>query len=238
MSFRVYRPQAPHFFRTDRIASILPMELRLAAFRGQRLDDAIRRLLDLLFRGLVVRGAHDDPVSGRTDVLDLDGDAVVLLDGLRQRFADVHGTVGTEVHRLDVAVDRDVRRDDVLPGDLDERRHPWSLEAFVLERVLVHHALFERAVQRAERVEDGVPELLPARFDRLAEARRDDAQEVLRLLLVLPLRDLLAALVFVDRLQREVDVAFVRVDLQDLADDLLALAHVVPDVLDPARADL
>src|SRR5216117_2257576 len=78
----------------------------------------------------------------------------------------------------------------------------------------------------------------PARFDRLAEARRDDAQEVLRLLLVLPLLDLLAALVFVDRLQREVDVAFVRVDLQDLADDLLTLAHVVPDVLDPARADL
>src|SRR2546422_785561 len=120
------------------------MELRLAAFRGQRLDDAIRRLLDLL----------------------------------------------------------------------------------------------ERAVQRAERVEEGVTELLPARFHGLAEARRDDAQEVLRLLLVLPFLDLLAALVLVDRLQREVDVAFVRVDLEDLADDLLPFANVVPDVLDPARADL
>src|SRR5207245_11130276 len=73
-SLRVYRPQAPHFFRTDRIASILPMELRLAALRGQRLDDAIRRLLDLLFRGLVVRRPHDDPVSRRTDVLHLDRD--------------------------------------------------------------------------------------------------------------------------------------------------------------------
>src|SRR2546422_1933172 len=214
------------------------MELRLAAFRGQRLDDAIRRLLDLLFRGLVVRGAHDDPVSGRTDVLDLDGDAVVLLDGLRERLADVHGAVGTEVHRLDVTVDRDVRRDDVLPGDLDERLHPRSFEALVLERVLVHHALLERTIQRAERVEEGVTELLPARLHGLAEARRDDAQEVLRLLLVLPFLDLLAALVLVDRLQGEVDMALVRVDLQDLADDLLPFADVVADVLDPAAADL
>src|SRR6266705_480282 len=237
-SLRVYRPQAPHFFRTDRIASILPMELRLAAFRGQRLDDAIRRLLDLLFRGLVVRGAHDDPIARRPDVLDLDRDAVVLLDGLRERLADVLGAVGTEIHRLDVSVDCDVRRDDVLPGDLDERLHPRAFEALVLEGVLVHHTLLERAVQRAERVEEGVPELLPARFHGLAEARRDDAQEVLRLLLVLPFLDLLAALVLVDRLQGEVDMALVRVDLQDLADDLLALAHVVPDVLDPARADL
>src|SRR5438309_1902260 len=121
-SFRVYRPQAPHFFRTDRIASLLPMELRLAALRGQRLDDAIRRLLDLLFRGLVVRRPHDDPVSRRTDVLHLDRDAVVLLDGLRERLADVHGAVGTEVHRLDVTVDRDVRRDDVVPDVLDPAR--------------------------------------------------------------------------------------------------------------------
>src|SRR2546425_8185142 len=214
------------------------MELRLAAFRGQRLDDAIRRLLDLLFRGLVVRGAHDDPIARRPDVLDLDGDAVVLLDGLRERLADVHGAVGTEIHRLDVTVDRDMRRDDVLPGDLDERLHPRSFEALVLERVLVHHALLERTVQRAERVEEGVSELLPARLHGLAEARRDDAQEVLRLLLVLPFLDLLAPLVLVDRLQREVDVALVLVDLQDLADDLLTLADVVPDVLDPARADL
>src|SRR5256712_2421664 len=237
-SFRVYRPQAPHFFRTDRIASILPMELRLAALRGQRLDDAIRRLLDLLFRGLVVRRPHDDPVSRRTDVLHLDRDAVVLLDGLRERLADVHGAVGTEVHRLDVTVDRDVRRDDVFSGDLDERLHPGSLEALVLEGVLVHHALLERAVQRAEGGEEGVPEFLPARFHGLAEARRDHAQEVFRLLLVLPFLDLLAALVLVDRLQREVDVALLRVDLQDLADDLLALAGVVSDVPDPARAAL
>src|SRR2546428_3857685 len=185
-SLRVYRPQAPHFFRTDRIASVLPMELRFAALRGQRLDDAIRRLLDLLFRGLVVRRAHDDPIAWRPDVLHLDRDAVVLLDGFRERLADVHGAVGTEVHRLDVAVDRDVRRDDVLPGDLDERLHPGSFEALVLEGVLVHHALFERAIERAKRVEEGVPEFLPAHFHRLAEARRDDAQEVLRLLLVLP----------------------------------------------------
>src|SRR5207247_564813 len=79
---------------------------------------------------------------------------------------------------------------------------------------------------------------LPALVHRLAGARRDDAEEVLRLLLVLPFLDLLAALVLVDRLQREVDVAFVRVDLEDLADDLLPFANVVPDVLDPARADL
>src|SRR5207249_3106581 len=143
-SFRVYRPQAPHFFRTDRIASVLPVEFRFAAFRGQRLDDAIRRLLDLL----------------------------------------------------------------------------------------------QRAIQCAERVEEGVPELLPARFHGLAEARGDDPQEVLRLLLVLPLLDLLAALVLVDGLEREVDVALIGVDLQDLADDLLTLAHVVADVLDPSRADL
>src|SRR5436309_11327568 len=152
-SFRVYRPQAPHFFRTDRIGSILPMELRLAAFRGQRLDDAIRGLLDLLFRGLVVRRAHDDPVARRPDVLHLDRDAVVLLHGLRERLADVHGAVGTEVHRLDVTVDRDVRRDDVLPGDLDERLDPRAFEALVLEGALVHDALLERAVVRSERVE-------------------------------------------------------------------------------------
>src|SRR2546428_4673872 len=97
---------------TDRIASILPMELRLAAFRGQRLDDAIRRLLDLLFRGLVVRRPHDDTVSRRPDVLHLDRDYAALMDGLRQRLADLHDAVGTEVHRLQVAVDRDVRRDD------------------------------------------------------------------------------------------------------------------------------
>src|SRR5213080_204372 len=237
-SFRVYRPQAPHFFRTDRIASVLPVELRFAAFRGQRLDDAIGRLLDLLLGGLVIRRPHDDPVARRPDILDLDGQAIVLLDGLRERLADVNGAIGTEVHRLDEAVDRDVRRHDVLPGDFDERLHPRSLEALVLQGVFLHHALLERAVQRAERVEEGVPELLPARFHGLAEARGDDPQEVLRLLLVLPLLDLLAPLMLVDGLEREVDVALVRVDLQDLADDLLTLAHVVADVLDPSRADL
>src|SRR5207249_4183809 len=104
--------------------------------------------------------------------------------------------------------------------------------------VFVHHALLERAVQRAERIEELVAELLPALCRRLPESRRDDPEQVLRLLLVLPLLDLLAALMFVDRFQREVDVALVLVDLQDFADDLLALAHVVPDVLDPAAADL
>src|SRR5207249_3402759 len=113
-----------------------------------------------------------------------------------------------------------------------------ALETLVLQGVYLHHALLERAVQRAERVEEGVPELLPARFHGLAEARGDDPQEVLRLLLVLPLLDLLAPLMLVDGLEREVDVALLGVDLQDLADDLLTLAHVVADVFDPSRADL
>src|SRR5437879_8296464 len=104
--------------------------------------------------------------------------------------------------------------------------------------MLVHHALLERAVQGAERIEDVVPEILPALVDRLAETLGHDPQEVLRLLLVLPFLDLLAALVFVDRLQREVDVSLLLVDLQDLADDLLAFADVVPNVLDPAGGDL
>src|SRR5213593_2509818 len=228
----------PAFLQDGSHPSILPVELRLAAFRGQRLDDPIRRLLNLLFRGLVVRRAHDDPIAGRADVLDLHAQAVVLLDRLRERLADVHRAVGTEVHRLDVPVDRHVRRDDVLPGDLDERLDPRAFEAFVLEGALVHHALLERAVERAERVQQAVAELFPARLDGLAEAGRHDPEEVLRLLLVLPFLDLLAALVLVDRLQREVDVAFVLVDLEDLADDLLPFAHVVADVLDPARADL
>src|SRR6266566_4249075 len=217
---------------------ILPVELCLAAFRGQRLDDPIRRLLDLLFRGLVIRRAHDNPIAGRSDVLDLHAQPVVLLDRLRERFANVDGAVGTEVHRLDVSVNRHVRRDDVLPGDLDERFDPGAFEALILEGALVHHALLERSVERTERIQQAVPELLPARFDGLAEARCDDPQEVLRLLLVLPFLNLLAALVLVDRLQREVDVAFVLVDLEDLADDLLTFAHVVADVLDPTRADL
>src|SRR5438445_590207 len=140
--------------------------------------------------------------------------------------------------RLGVAVDHDVRRDDVLPRDLDERLDPGVLEALVLEGVFVHHARLECAVQRAERIEELVAELVPALRRRLPEARRDDPEQVLRLLLVLPLLDLLAALMFVDRFQREVDVALVLVDLQDFADDLLALAHVVADVLDPAAADL
>src|SRR5437667_209838 len=118
---------------------ILPVELCLAAFRGQRLDDPIRRLLDLLFRGLVIRRAHDNPIAGRSDVLDLHAQPVVLLDRLRERFANVDGAVGTEVHRLDVSVNRHVRRDDVLPGDLDERFDPGAFEALVLEGALVHH---------------------------------------------------------------------------------------------------
>src|SRR6266581_102420 len=218
--------------------SILPVELCLAAFRGQGLDHAGRGLLDLLFRGLVIRRPHDEPVARRADVLHLHAHAVVLDGGLRERLADVDRAVRTEIGRLDVAVDRDVRRDDVLPRDLDERRDPGTLEALVLEGLLVHDALLERPVERAERIEQIVPELLPALRGRLAEPRRDDREEVLRLLLVLPLLDLLAALVFVDRLQGEVDVPLVLVDLEDLADDPRAFAHVVADVLDPAGADL
>src|SRR5438093_756173 len=230
-SFRVYRPQAPHFFRTDRIASVLPVELRFAAFRGQRLDDAIGRLLDLLLGGLVIRRPHDDPVARRPDILDLDGQAIVLLDGLRERLADVHRPIGTEVHRLDEAVDRDVRRDDVLAGDLDERLHPRSLEALVLEGVFLHHALLERAVERAERVEEGVPELLPARFHGLAEARGDDSQEVLRLLLVLPLLGLLAGRLR-DRGAADLAQHGARGSVED---DLFVAAILALDPEEPAR---
>src|SRR2546422_8061759 len=160
----------PAFLQDGSHPSILPVELRLAAFRGQRLDDPVRRLVDLLFRGLVVRRAHDDPITGRADVLDLHAQAVVLLDRLRERLADVHGAVGTEVHRLDVPVDRHVRRDDVLPGDLDERLDPRAFEAFVLEGAVVPPAPLERPVERAERVEQAVAELFPARLDGLAQA--------------------------------------------------------------------
>src|SRR6266487_4227610 len=183
-------------------ASILPVELRLAALRGHGLDHAGRRLLDLFLGRLVVRRAHDEPVAGRADVLDRDAHAIVLHRRLRERLAEVDRAVRTEVGRLDVAVDHHVRRDDVLPRDLDERRDPGTLEALVLEGLLVHHALLERPIERAERIEEVVPELLPALGGRLAEPRRDDPEEVLRLLLVLPLLDLLAPLVLVDRLQR------------------------------------
>src|SRR5207247_3459211 len=107
-----------------------------------------------------------------------------------------------------------LRPDDVLPPDLYERLHPRALNALPLEGVLVHHALLERAVQGAERIEDVVPEILPALVDRLAETLGHDPQKVLRLLLVLPFLDLLAALVFVDRLQRAVAVSLLLVDLQ------------------------
>src|SRR5438034_504114 len=99
-----YRPHARHFWRIDRIPSVLPMELRLAALRGQGLDHAGRRLLDLLFRVLVVRRPHHEPVLRRPDVLDLHGDAVRLHRGLRERLLDVDRPVRTEVHRLDVAL--------------------------------------------------------------------------------------------------------------------------------------
>src|SRR5216684_2234734 len=222
----------------DRIGSVLPMELRLAAFRGQGLDRPGGRLLDLLFSLLVVRRPHDETVPRCTDVLHLDRDAVRLGRGLRQGFLDMDRPVRGEVRRLDVPVDRDVRRDDVLAGDLDERLHPRTLEALALEGALVHHALLERAVQRPEGIEEVVPELLPALIDRFPEALGHNREQVLRLLLVLPFLDLLAALVLVDRLEGQVDVPLVRVHLQDLADDLLALADVVPDVLDPAGGHL
>src|SRR5438067_2256570 len=232
-----YRPHARHFWRIDRIPSVLPMELPFAALRGQGLDHAGGRLLDLLFRVLVVRRAHDEAVFRRPDVLDLHGDAVRLHRGLRERLLDVDRPVRTEVHRLDVAVDRHMRRDDVLPCDLDERLDPGTLEVLVLEGALVHDALLERPVEGAEGIEQVVSELLPAFVDGLAEAPRDDGEEVLRLLLVLPFLDLLTALVLVDGLEGEVDVALLLVHLEDLGDDLLALADVVPDVLDPPGAD-
>src|SRR5438034_1069810 len=237
-SFMEYRPHARHFWRIDRIRSVLPMELRLAALRGQGLDHAGGRLLDLLFLVLVIRRPHDEPVLRRPDVLDLDGDAVRLHRGLREGLLDVDRPVRTEVHRLDVAVDRHVRRDDVLPRDLDERLDPGTLEVLVLQGALVHDALLERPVEGAEGIEQVVSELLPAFVDGLAEAPRDDGEEVLRLLLVLPFLDLLTALVLVDGLEGEVDVALLLVHLEDLADDLLALADVVADVLDPPGADL
>src|SRR5438309_864830 len=213
------------------------MEFRLAAFRGQGLDHARGRLLDLLFRSLVVRRPHDDSISRRPDVLHLHGQAVRFHRGLRECFLDVNRSVRAEVGRFDVSVDRHVRRDDVLPRDLDEGLHPRALEALALEGMLVHHALLERAVQGAEGIEDVVSELLPALVHGLAETLGHDPQEVLRLLLVLPFLDLLAALVFVDGLQREVDMSIVLVNRQDLTDDLLPFADVVPDVLDPAGGD-
>src|SRR5947207_11382692 len=233
-----YRPHARHFWRIDRIRSVLPMELRLAALRGQGLDHAGGRLLDLLFRVLVIRRPHDEPVLRRPDVLDLDGDAVRLHRGLREGLLDVDRPVRTEVHRLDVAVDRHMRRDDVLPRDLDERLDPGTLEVLVLEGALVHDALLERPVEGAEGIEQVVSELLPAFVDGLAEAPRDDGEEVLRLLLVLPFLDFLAALVLVDGLQGQVDVALLLVHLEDFGDDLLALPDVIPEVLDAPRAAL
>src|SRR5216110_3691731 len=158
--------------------------------------------------------------------------------GPREGLLDVDRPVRTEVHRLDVAVDRHMGRDDVLPGDLDERLDPGTLEVLVLEGGLVHDALLERPVEGAEGIEHVVSELLPTFVDGLAEARRDDGEEVLRLLLVLPFLDLLTALVLVDGLEGEVDVALLLVHLEDLGDDLLALADVVADVLDPPGADL
>src|SRR5205809_1064744 len=237
-SFMEYRPHARHFCRIDRIPSVLPMELPFAALRGQGLDHAGGRLLDLLFRVLVVRRAHDEAVFRRPDVLDLHGDAVRLHRGLRERLLDVDRPVRTEVHRLDVAIDRHMGRDDVLPRDLDERLDPGTLEVLVLEGGLVHDALLERPVEGAEGIEQVVSELLPTFVDGLAEALRDDREEVLRLLLVLPFLDLLAALVLVDGLEGEVDVALLLVRLEDLADDLLALADVGAHVLDPPGADL
>src|SRR5437762_2747559 len=131
-----YRPHARHFWRTDRIPSVLPMELPFASLRGQGLDHAGGRLLELLFRVLVVRRAHDEAVFRRPDVLDLHGDAVRLHRGLCERLLDVDRPVRTEVHRLDVAVDRHMGRDDVLPGDLDERVDPGTLEVLALADVV------------------------------------------------------------------------------------------------------
>src|SRR3989441_9384221 len=146
----------------------------------------------------------------------------------------MEGAVRARVRHLDVAVDRDRGRDDVLLRDLDEGLDPVPLEPLRGEGVLVHHALLERAVQSAERVEEAVPELRPQGVHGLPEPVRHDREELLRLLLVLPLLDLLPLLVLVHRLQGEVDVALLPVHAEDLADELLPLPDVVPDVLDPA----
>src|SRR5208283_6145931 len=67
---------------------------------------------------------------------------------------------------------------------------------------------------------------------------RDLLQEAHRPLLVLPRLDLLPALVVVDPLERKVDLRLRRVDAQNARDDLLTLADVVTDVLDPPRGHL
>ena len=52
------------------------------------------------------------------------------------------------------------------------------------------------------------------------------------------LLDLLPALVVVHLLQRQVDVASLLVDAEDLAHDLLSLTDVVSNVLDPSSGDI
>ena len=71
--------------------------------------------------------------------------------------------------------------------------------------------------------------------DVLAEG---DAHPLVGFLLVLPLLDLLLALVLVDVLDGEVDLLRAGVDFEHLGDDRLSLADVVADVLDPAVGDL
>src|SRR5437867_962488 len=215
----------------------LAEELPRPALRLDVLQHPGSGLLDLLLRGLVVRGPHDETVARGADVLDLHVH-VVLLHGLHQGVPDVERAVRAVVRELDVAVDRDRGRDDVLPRDLHERLDPIPLEPLGGEGVLVHHALLEGPVQGPERVQEAVPELLPLRVHGLPEALRDDREELLRLLLVLPLLDLLPLLVLVHRLEREVDVALLPVHAEDLADELLALPDVVPDVLDPPAGHL
>ena len=63
-------------------------------------------------------------------------------------------------------------------------------------------------------------------------------RRAVRALLVLPALDFFAALVIIDALERKVDLALDRVDLRTRGDDLLTLADVIADVLDPPCRDL
>src|SRR3990172_6489485 len=236
-SFRVYRRHAGQTRIVVRISLLLAMELALPALALDRLDRARRRLLQLVLRGLVVRGADDDAVPRGADVLHLHRDDVLLPD-LLQGVADRRGAVGGEAGELEVPIDRHEGRDDVLLRHRAEGLRPLVLEARLREGAIVHGRLLERAEQRPELVDEVLAERREDLVRGLPQLLRDEPEELLRLLLVLELLDLLALLVLVDALEREVDLPLRLVDADDLADDLLPLAHVVPDVLDPARGDL
>src|SRR3972149_166988 len=223
--------------RIVKASSFLPDELPSAALRLEVLEDFRRGLLNLLLRALPVRRPRERRESRCPDVLDLHRDAV-LLHRLQEGLLDVDGSVRARVRDLEIAVDRDRGRDDVLLRDLDERLDPRIREPLRRESIFIHHGLLERAIQGAELVEEAIAEPVPPLVNRDPEPLRADREELLRLLLVLPLLDLLPLLVLVHGLQGEIDVALVPVHAEYLADEFLTLADVVPNVLDPAARDL